>query len=93
MGHLETTGKINRFYIFAHTHIVFFLLWVFFIVQYPQSRTLISILSGSVGLIPFLVHKVIVNKKEHFNKPISNILIFGNMFAGIVLIVIGIFDK
>jgi hypothetical protein len=90
---LRLPVKLTGF-IFLHIPILFFFFYgLFYIVQYPQSRTLISILSGSVGLIPFLVHKVIVNKKEHFNKPISNILIFGNMVSGIVLIVIGIFDK
>jgi hypothetical protein len=60
--------------------------------EYPQTRTIISILMGGSGLIPFLVHKVIVKRKEHFNKIISNILIFGNMITGIILILIGIFD-
>jgi hypothetical protein len=39
------------------------------------------------------VHKVIVKRKEHFNKTISNLLIFGNIITGIVLIVLGIFEK
>ena len=90
---LRLPVKLTGF-ILLHIPILFFLFYgLFYMVQYPQAITIISILSGSAGLIPFLVHKVIVNKKEHFNKPISNILIYGNMVAGIILIIIGIFEK
>jgi hypothetical protein len=62
------------------------------IVTFPQTRGLVSIIVGIVGFIPFLVHKVFVNKKEYFNKIISNIIIFGNTFFGIGSIIIGIIE-
>jgi DMSO/TMAO reductase YedYZ heme-binding membrane subunit len=56
-------------------------------------KTIISIVIGMAGFIPFLVHKLLINKKEYFNKPISNILIFGNIISGILLIITGIIEK
>jgi len=90
---LKLPVKLTGF-ILLHIPILFlFFYGLYFIIQYPETRTVISILTGSSGLIPFLVHKVFVRRNEHFNKTISNILIVGNMITGIVLIVIGILDK
>jgi len=90
---LKLPVKLTGF-ILLHIPILFlFFYGLYFVIQYPQTRSIISILSGSIGLIPFLVHKVIKNNKEHFNKTISNTLIFGNIITGIILIVIGIFEQ
>jgi len=87
---LKLPVKLTGF-LLLHIPILFlFFYGLYFIIQYPQTRAIISILSGSIGLIPFLVHKIIINKKEHFNKIISNILIFGNIISGIILIILGI---
>jgi hypothetical protein len=56
-------------------------------------KTIISIIIGITGFFPFLVHKIFINKKEYFNKPISNILIYGNIISGIMLIITGIIEK
>ena len=90
---LKLPVKLTGF-ILLHVPVLFlFFYGLYFIVQYPQTRAIISILTGIIGLIPFLVHKIIKNEKEHFNKTISNILIFGNIITGIILIIIGIFEK
>ena len=90
---LKLPVKLTGF-ILLHIPILFlFFYGLYYVIQYPQTRSIISILSGSIGLIPFLVHKVIKNNKEHFNKTISNTLIFGNIITGIILIVIGIFEQ
>jgi hypothetical protein len=60
------------------------------IIQYPETRSIIAIVIGVAGFIPFLVHKIIVNREGYFNKPISNIIIFGNIISGILLIIAGI---
>ena len=52
---------------------------------------IIAIITGVAGLLPFFIHKVIAVKK--FKKNISNILIFGNMFLGILIIFLGIIVK
>ena len=90
---LKLPGKITGF-ILLHIPIFFiFFYGLYCIMQYPHMRTIISIVIGIAGFIPFLVHKLFVNKKEHFNKLISNILIFGNIISGILLIITGIIEK
>jgi len=90
---LKLPGKITGF-LLLHIPIIFILLYgLYCIIQHPQFKFIISIIIGASGFIPFFVHKVIVNKKECFNKLISNILIFGNVFSGIALIIIGIIGK
>ncbi len=90
---LKLPGKLTGF-LLLHIPALFIFFYGFYgIIQYPQARTVISVLAGSAGFIPFLVHKVIVNKKEHFNKTISNILIYGNIVTGLILIITGILIK
>jgi len=89
---LKLPVKLTGF-LLLHIPILFlFFYGLYFIIQFPQTRAIILILTGNIGLIPFLVHKVIVNKKEHFNKTISNALIFGNVVTGIILIIVGVFE-
>ena len=89
---LKLPVKLTGFILLHIPMLFLFFYGLYAIVQYPQTRAVISILSGSIGIIPFLVHKVIINKKEHFNKIISNILIFGNIITGIILIFLGILE-
>ena len=90
---LKLPGKITGFLLF-HIPILFLCFFGFYcIMVYPQSRMIISIIMGITGFIPFLVHKIIVNRKDHFNKLISNILIFGNMISGALLIIFGVVGK
>ena len=89
---LKLPGKITGFLLF-HIPIIFVLFYgLYCIIKYQQTRLIISVIMGISGIIPFLVHKIILNKKEHFNKPISNIIIIGNIFTGIVLIILGIME-
>ena len=87
---LRLPGKITGFLLLHIPIILIFFYGLYCIIQYPQMRIIISLIIGVSGFIPFLVHKIIVNKKEYFNKPISNILIIGNIVSGIVLIIFGI---
>ena len=87
---LKLPGKITGF-LLLHIPIMFVLFYgLYCIIKYPETRTTISIVIGISGFIPFFIHKIIVNKKEHFYKLISNIIIFGNIFSGIILIILGI---
>ena len=87
---LKLPGKITGFLLF-HIPIIFIIFYGFYsIIQYPQVKLIASLIMGASGFIPFIVHKIIVNKREYFNKPISNIIIIGNIFSGIMLIILGI---
>jgi len=88
---LKLPGKITGFILFHIPILFLFFYGLYCIMQYPQTKTVISIIMGIAGFIPFLVHKIFFNKKEYFNKPISNILIYGNIISGILLIIMGIY--
>jgi len=90
---LNLPGKITGF-LLLHIPIIFIFFFGFYcIVQYPNMKFIISLIIGISGFIPFFVHKVIVNKKECFNKHISKIIIIGSIFSGIGLIILGIVEK
>ncbi len=90
---LKLPGKLTGF-ILLHVPVLLILFYgLYSIVQYPQARTIIAVITGCAGFIPFLVHKVFVHKKERFNKPISNLLIYGNMITGLILIITAILTK
>jgi hypothetical protein len=89
---LKLPLKITGF-LLLHIPILFIVFYgLYSIIIYPQTRSIVSIIIGVVGFIPFLVHKILINKKEYFNKPISNIIIFGNLLSGIVLIIMGMIE-
>ena len=90
---LKLPGEITGFILFHIPILFLFFYGLYCIIQYPQMKTIISIIMGIAGFIPFLVHKIFVNKKEYFNKSISNILIYGNIISGMLLIIMGIIDK
>ncbi|MDR1748065.1 MAG: hypothetical protein LBR47_03310 [Spirochaetaceae bacterium] len=89
---LKLPGKITGFLLF-HIPVVFiFFYGLYCIILYPQTRWVFSLVIGIAGFIPFLVHKILVKRKECFNRLISNILIFGNIVSGIAVILIGIIE-
>ena len=90
---LKLPGKITGFLLFHIPIIIIFFYGLYGIIQYPQIKMIVSIIIGASGFVPFLVHKIIVRKKEHFNRPISNIIIIGNIFSGIMLIILGIIER
>jgi hypothetical protein len=90
---LKLPGKITGFLLFHIPILFLFFYGLYCIIQYPQMKTIISIIIGITGFLPFLVHKIFINKEEYFNKSISNILIYGNIISGILLIIMGIIEK
>ncbi len=49
---------------------------------------IIGLIAGIGGLLPFVVHKIIVKREGHFNKLISNILIYLNIATGVGTIIL-----
>ncbi|MDR2966346.1 MAG: hypothetical protein LBU74_00155 [Methanobacteriaceae archaeon] len=88
---LKLPRKITGFLLLHIPMLFLFFYGLYCIIQYPQTKIIISILIGIAGFIPFLIHKIIVNKEEYFNKPISNLIIYGNIISGVLLIITGIF--
>jgi predicted membrane protein len=81
---LKLPGKITGF-LLLHVPI---LLVLFYGVLEIQKQTLIGLVLGIIagigGVIPFLVHKVFLNRKDKFNLPISNVLIYSNIITGVI---------
>jgi uncharacterized membrane protein YhaH (DUF805 family) len=51
---------------------------------------IISLIFGFGGLLPFLIHGVLVRRNDHFNRIISWLIVYANMAAGIVLLIISL---
>lgn len=80
---LKLPGKITGFLI-MHIPVIFFLFYGALEIDKQTLMGLIfGIITGIGGLIPFIVHKIIVNRKDHFNLIISNIIIYLNILTGI----------
>jgi len=50
---------------------------------YSAVGLIVGIVAGVGGLIPFLVHKVLVKREGHFNRPLSHFLFYGNIVTGL----------
>jgi len=85
---LKLPGEITGF-LLLHIPIIF-LLFFGSVELYKQTTIgmVIGIITGAGGFIPFVVHKLLVRRKESFNKPISNIIIILNIFSGIGTIIL-----
>ena len=80
---LRLPGKITGFIIM---HIPIILILFYGLLEIDNQSLFgfsIGIITGIGGLIPFIVHKIIVKRKEHFNILISNMLIYLNIITGI----------
>ena len=87
---LKLPGKITGF-LFLHVPIIFLLFWG--LVEIFNQSTLgliIGITSGLGGPIPFIVHKLLMKKVGHFDKPISNVIMTLNILTGIITIILSI---
>ncbi len=85
---LKLPGRITGFLLM---HIPILLLLFYGAVEIDKGSGigyLLGIITGFSGLIPFIVHKLIVKRAEHFNLFISNFIIYFNILTGVVLLVL-----
>jgi len=70
-------------FLLLHIPILLFIFYGLIEIDRLSTVGLVSgIILGLGGLIPFLVHKVIVRRDNHFNRFISNSLIYLNVISG-----------
>ncbi len=85
---LKLPGKITGFLLL---HIPILLLLFYGLIEI-QKQSMIGLIVGLIvgfgGLIPFAVHKIIVKRSDHFNNPISNIILIMNMITGVGTIIL-----
>jgi hypothetical protein len=83
---LKLRGGITGFLI-IHIPVILVFFYVVLEIDKPSYAGLIlGIITGVGGLVPFLVHKIFVRRKNHFNLTISNIIIYLNIISGIGVI-------
>lgn len=83
---LKLPGKISGFLI-MHVPIILILFYGAIELEKVSTAGLtIGIITGIGGVIPFLVHKIFINRAEHFKLLISNIIIYLNIITGLVLL-------
>jgi hypothetical protein len=87
---LKLPGKITGF-LLLHIPIILLMFYgVLEIERLSYIGLLLGIVTGIGGFIPFLVHKVLVVRKDKFNLLISNALIGMNIITGIITLVLSI---
>lgn len=85
---LNLPGNISGFLML---HIPILLILLFGLIEIEKQSMfgfIIGLIIGIAGLIPFIIHKIIVKRKENFNKPISNIIIYSNVMTGVGTIIL-----
>lgn len=79
---LKLPGKITGF-LLLHIPIIVLLFYGLIEIEQESAAGLIfGIITGIGGIIPFLVHKIIVRTENNFNRLISNIIIYLNIVSG-----------
>jgi hypothetical protein len=87
---LKLPGKISGF-LLLHIPIILVLFWgAIEIDRQSLSGLIIAIIAGASGLIPFIVHKVIVKKKGYFDLTISNCIIYLNILTGLATVFLSV---
>lgn len=85
---LKLPGKISGFLI-VHIPIILVIFYgLIELTDYSKIGLIISFILGIGGIIPFLVHKIFVKRDGHFDSFISNVIIYSNALAGIVLAIL-----
>lgn len=78
---------------FIVIHIPVLLLMFYGLVEVEKKSAAGNILSlafGIAGLLPFIVHMLIVKRQDRFVLPISKILIYSNAISGCLLLILTI---
>ncbi len=87
---LKLPRKISGFLI-LHIPIILILFYgVVEIEKQTQIGLVLGVISGIGGIIPFLVHRVIIRRKDRFNLLISSVLMYLNIIAGVITAVLSV---
>ncbi len=87
---LKLPGKITGF-LLLHIPIIMVLFWGAVEIEKQTSAGLvIAMIAGLGGLIPFVIHKLVIKKKGYFESAISNCIIYLNIPAGIATVIFAV---
>lgn len=83
-------GKITVFLI-LHVPIILLLFYgLLKIENLSQQGLVLGIIFGAAGMLPFVVHKLLLKRKDKFNLLISNLMIYLNVAAGAVTLLLSV---
>jgi hypothetical protein len=82
---LRLPGGITGFIIIHFPLIILLLLGLVELRDQTLTGFVFSLITGIAGIIPFLVHNVLVRVKGKFQLFISQFIIYLNLFTGIIL--------
>ena len=80
---LKLPGGITGFLLLHLPILLLFFYGLLEIDRLTNIGLIIGAITGFGGLIPFLVHKKVVKRKDEFNLLISSIIIYSNIFFGL----------
>jgi len=87
---LKLPGNITGF-LLLHIPIIILLFYGLIEIKKNSAIGLIfGIILGVGGVIPSIVHKVLVKTPDQFNLPISNAIIYLNVLSGITLLLLSV---
>lgn len=89
---LHLPGDISLFLLIHIPILILFFLCPIGILLGIKGSYLISLMIGIGGMIPLIIHKLLIFKKDAFNRMTSNVIIYGNSLIGLVQIVITIYE-
>jgi hypothetical protein len=85
---LKLPGRITGF-LLLHIPLILLLFYgAIEIDKQTQIGTILGLITGIGGVIPFLVHKLLKKVEDRFDRVISNVLIYTNIITGIVLAIL-----
>jgi hypothetical protein len=84
---LKLPGRVTGFLLLHIPIILFNVLWCDRNRETFNSCKIIGIIFGVGGIVPLLIHKVLVYRKEKFNLVISDIIIYSNAVIGVCTLI------
>jgi len=89
---LKLPGAVTGF-LLLHIPIIFLMLYGLLEVERKTSLGLVfCLIFGIGGVIPFVVHKILVRKKDHFNRLMSNMIIYLTIASGLGLLFLALHE-
>jgi hypothetical protein len=85
---LKLPGQVSGFILLHFPLLLLIMYGLIEIEKQSSSGIILGIATGTGGLLPLLIHRLLFRKADKFNLVISNILLYLNFITGIILIVL-----
>lgn len=85
---LKLPGKITGFLLLHIPILLMLFVGAVGVEKQTSTGNIIAIVTGVGGLMPFLVHKVIVKRQGYFYSKISNCIIYLNILTGVTTVAV-----